>query len=867
MPQPNVREEAGRRVCFYLALGLVTAATLMLQIIETRIISVISWYHLAFFIISIAMFGLTAGAVFVYLRRARFRPEQLCADLTVATLAFALTTDLAILVQLTLTTGASPSLTTFVAWTQFALCLAVPFFFSGVVVSLALTRSPYPVGKVYGVDLIGAAAGCLGVLAILNLTTGPSAVLWVGALIALAALVFARAGRGAPVQWRTPRARDSSDATRIANSEEARLESRAPSEDAPPEWGAPTNGAWLFRHRRGIVAGCVLLAVGNSLTDHGARPTNVKDHVETADKYAYDRWNSFSRITVSQNVADAPSMFGASPHLPRSIIDLRSLLIDGGAGTAVYRFDGNLESLGFLRYDVTNLAYAVPDLKTGAVIGVGGGRDVLSQRLFGLTDVTGVEINPIIIDVLRTRFSDYTAVAAMDGVTFEVDEARSWFARTPRSFDVIQMSLIDTWASTGAGAYTLTENGLYTVEAWQRFLGRLNPDGLFTVSRWHAPGEVNETGRLLSLAVATLLETGAPEPRRHLFLATADKVATLIMAKQPISPEALVALKDVARAKAFTVLLSPDAAAPSEMLESIVGARDRAALDRATASYYLDLTPPTDARPFFFNQLRFATLLDPGVFTRFTHTGVFAGNLVATLTLAMLVLISLALVVATIIVPLQPTVRETGWTLAAGGTAYFALIGAGFMMIEIGLLQRMSVFLGHPVYALAVVLFSLILWTGFGSLASERLPLDGPGKVAAWSLATAVYVFALPIWLPPLLAGLDGADLPLRAGLCVLVLAPAGLLMGFGFPTGMRLAGAISTGPTPWFWGVNGAAGVLAASVAIVTSIAFGIDLTLRIGAACYLLVGIPAMVLLSAGTRTPRAAPQALQASAAGED
>ena len=126
-------------------------------------------------------------------------------------------------------------------------------------------------------------------------------------------------------------------------------------------------------------------------------------------------------------------------------------------------------SLGFLHYDVTNLAYAIPNLKTGAVIGVGGGRDVLSQRLFGVVDVTGIEINPIIIDVLEHHFSDYTAIAVLDGVKFEVDEARSWFARTPRSFDVIQMSLIDTWAATGAGAFTLTENGLYTVEAWRRF--------------------------------------------------------------------------------------------------------------------------------------------------------------------------------------------------------------------------------------------------------------------------------------------------------------------------------------------------------------------------------------------------------------
>lgn len=834
MAEANMREAAGRKLWFYLALGLVTAATLMLQIIETRIISVISWYHLAFFIISIAMFGLTAGAVVVYLRRARFRPERLSADLTVATLAFALTTDLAILVQLTLTTGASLSLTTFVAWTLFALCIALPFFFSGVVVSLALTRSPYPVGKVYGADLIGAAAGCIGVLAILNLTTGPAAVLWVGALIALAALAFAQAG-GAPLEWRA--------------SGERGIASR------------------LYRHRRGIVAGCLVLAIANTLTDHGVRPTNVKDHVETADKHAYDRWNSFSRITVSQTANEAPSMFGASPHLPRSTtVDQRSLLIDGGAGTALYRFDGNLEGLGFLRYDVTNLAYAIPNLKTGAVIGVGGGRDVLSQRLFGLSDVTGVEINPIIIDVLRARFAGYTAIAALDGVTFEVDEARSWFARTPRTFDAIQMSLIDTWAATGAGAFTLTENGLYTVEAWQRFLGRLNPGGLFTVSRWYAPGEVNETGRLVSLAVATLIENGAATPRRHLFLATAGNVATLIVAKQPIAPDALAALKGAASANVFTVLLSPDTAAPSAMLESIVTARDRPALSRATASYYLDLTPPTDARPFFFNQLRFATLLDASVFSRFTHTGVFAGNLVATLTLAMLVLISLALVAATIIVPLRPTVREAGWALAAGGTAYFALIGAGFMMIEIALLQRMSVFLGHPVYALSVVLFSLILWTGFGSLASERVPLDGPGKLAVWSLASAVYVFALPSWLPPLLATLDGADLTLRAGLCVLVLAPAGLLMGFGFPTGMRLAGAISSGPTPWFWGVNGAAGVLAASVAVVTSIAFGIDTTLRIGAACYLLVGVPAMVLMTAGARSSRTASHALSSSAAAD-
>src|SRR5258708_26537108 len=323
-----MHEAAGQRAWFYLALGLVTAATLMLQIIETRIISVISWYHLAFFIISIAMFGLTAGAVFVYLRKERFRPERLSYDLAVATLAFALTTDLAILVQLTLVTGASPSLTSLVAWAEFALCLAFPFFFWGVGVSFGLTRSPYPIGKVYGADLIGAAIGCIGALVLLNVTSGPSAVLWVGAVIGLAALGFANSGLG--------------------NLHESAL-----------------LGAKLFRYRRSILTGCLLFAIANTLTTYGVRPTLIKDQLESPSDLAYDRWNSFSRITCSHSETSPPAMWGPSPRLPRSTIEQRSLTIDGGAGSSIYRFDGYLANLRFLRHDVTNLAYHTPKLKYG----------------------------------------------------------------------------------------------------------------------------------------------------------------------------------------------------------------------------------------------------------------------------------------------------------------------------------------------------------------------------------------------------------------------------------------------------------------------------------------------------------------------
>jgi hypothetical protein len=209
------------------------------------------------------------------------------------------------------------------------------------------------------------------------------------------------------------------------------------------------------------------------------------------------------------------------------------------------------------------------------------------------------------------------------------------------------------------------------------------------------------------------------------------------------------------------------------------------------------------------------------------------------------------LVIAIIILPLRSAIRDSGRVLAVSGSIYFALIGVGFMMVEIGLLQRISIFLGHPVYALSVVLFSLILFTGLGSLLSERFALESPMQLVSWSTLTGIYLLLLPIILPQLLLQLESANLLVRAGFCVVVLAPAGTLMGFGFPTGMRLVSAIDPRPTPWFWGINGAAGVLASGMAVLTSIAINIDATLWVGAACYLLIPIAALTLASSATRT----------------
>jgi hypothetical protein len=807
---------------FYTGLFLITACTLMLQVIQTRILSVVAWYHLAFFAISMAMFGLTVGAVWVYLRRDRFTEKTLSYDLSYFSTAFALSTLFCLIAQMSLTPVVSRSMTSILTWTQLAIYLSIPFFFSGIVVSLVLTRSPFPVGRVYGADLLGAAVGCLGVLVLLNNTDGPSAILWVGAIAAAGALFFSRSGIGGTPQTKPP------------------LD-------------------FFLCHRTTIFLLMVTCAVLNGLSDYGLQPLVAKGKFEAGDTYAFREWNTFSRVAVYPQYTHQPQMWAPSPKMPNGLeIEQRSIGIDADAGTTAYRFTGDLKEVEFLKYDVTTLAYHLPNRRRAVVIGVGGGRDMLSAAVFGLQDITGVEINPILIRLLtdRRQFADFTNVHSLNGVRFVIDEGRSWMARTQQNFDIIQMSLIDTWAATGAGAFSLSENGLYTVEAWRIFLSRLAPKGVFTVSRWYYAEDPTETGRMLSLAVAALFEIDVENPKNHIFLATQGSIATLILSRTPFSPKDLAALNDAAAYYQHNVLVSPTIPGTSETLNRILAAKDREDLQRYTSNLSFDLTPATDDRPFFFNQLPLtkpaqAFYLAKGMVATDTHLGgVRGGNLVATATLIILFVISLGLVVVSILIPLRHAVRDVGGRLAVGGTLYFLLIGIGFMMIEIGLLQRMSVFLGHPVYSLSVLLFTLILATGIGSIVSDILPLDSRPRFLIWAVLTGAYVAALPHWLSSVFLAFDSVSLLSRATICVITIAPAGLLLGFGFPTGMRLISAIDRSPTPWFWGVNGAAGTLASTVAVASSIAFGIATTLTIGAVCYVLL-IPTVLLFISHGKT----------------
>jgi SAM-dependent methyltransferase len=783
------------RPWFLLGLFLTTAVTLCLEILTTRLFSVISWYHLSFFAVSTAMFGMSAGALHVYRTSAADPGRAALRALPRWTLAFALSVPLAHLVTLAVPVRNAAGTSTVVALSVLTLAIATPFFLSGVIVTLALTRVPERIGLSYAVDLVGAALGTLLVLPLLEGSNVSSAVLVCAALGALAAASFTRAGGG----------------------------------------GSAWSGALL----------ALALGAGAWLNQRATDPLAIWYPKGNAVKFDYDQhWNIHSQVLVSRGQVNRPFYWGPGEGAERFEVVGVPMTIDGGAATTLSRWDGNIESLEWIEYDVTSLPYQLRQGGDAAVIGVGGGRDLLAALRARSRSVTGIEINAVFLELLTGARRAFAGIADRPEVRFVHDEARSYLTRTEQRFDVLQMSLIDTWAATGAGAMTLTENGLYTREAWRVFLGVLKPDGLFSVSRWYHPEKVSETCRLLTLCTAALLDLGVSEPARHVAVVLRGGLATLLVSPTPLSAADVERVHASARRFGFQVLLAPDRPSEHDQIRAIVAARSEAELSAAAAHPRFDYSPPTDERPFFFNLLKPAHALDS--LEPEGSKGVVGGNLLATGTLLLLFGISFVLVVLVILAPLAraglPSMPATSFALSV---AYFAAIGMGYMLVQIPTMQRFSIYLGHPTYAVVVILFAMILATGLGSLLSERLAIEEePRWLVRVPLAVALALGLFLLALQPVIDHTIRLPLAARCAVVVAMVGPVALLLGLCFPLGMRLVRRLSEEALPWMWGVNGASGVFAAVGAVAVSMWWGIhrNLLLALGAYATLALIAPAL-------------------------
>lgn len=767
------------------ALFLVALATVMFEVLLTRIFSLTLWYHFAFMAISIAMFGLTVGALLVFLRPGWWTQEALPRAMGASALLLAAAMVGAVFAHITAYIPRPeivvlPMVLTFIAVT-------VPFVFSGIFICLALTRFPERIGRLYATDLGGAAIGCVAVIPALHWLDG------VGAVLACAALASAAA-------------------------------------------------IWLLVGQRkavAVAATCTLLGTalwsGVYLNENGVAAFKIQSiKGKEEPEIEYERWNSFSRIAVLKPLPDDVLGWNLSTEFrTRPDIVSRYLRIDGHAGTQLIGFNGDLKRVDFLRWDLPNF---VQHLRPGgrvAVVGAGGARDVLTAQLFGQKRVVAVEINRNIMRVVNEHYGDFTGhLDRLPGVSFVYDEARSYLAREKERFDIVVVTFVDTFAATAAGAYALTENSLYTVEGWNVFLDRLNDDGLLAVSRAVSP----ELGRLVALGHAALLRAGAKNPEEHMVLVTNPHqtklsvypMGVLLVRKTPFGADELARIHALARRMNFEIEVEPGAAR-TPLLRALATGRDA----EMVAASGLDYEAPTDDKPFFFYMARPSAWLRllGGDASPISSAAVVLATLLAVVTVLTLICIVLPLALA----------RTRLARSDAALLFYFAAIGTGFMLIEVSMLQRLIIFLGHPIYSLTVLLFVLLLAGGVGSFLSSRVVGGDDLQRRGLPLLVAVPAVLAVAGLvtPHLVASFAAAETPVRIAACAALLGVMGLFVGTLFPIGMRVATASRPELAPWLWAVNGATSVLASVLAVVIAMIFGISASYWTGVASYVVAVI----------------------------
>lgn len=754
----------------YLGVGFTTLATLLLELSLTRIFSVVFYYHFAFLAISIALFGLGVGGVLSYV--VADRPGNLFAKLgnmaaansvvVVLSLAFVMSRE-----------DVSSNVTLALVY----LASALPFLLAGAIVSLAISESIARVDRVYFFDLMGAAAGCLGLIPLLNLVGGPNTVISAGILFAVSSAIWYNLARA------------------------------------------------TMRRVMGVLLS--LLLVG--LIVYNAQAHWIDVHYAKGRKLPpeiYVKWNSFSRIALA----------------PEGDTGQKIIIIDADASTGVAPFDWDhlTERERFnLLHQGPGFPYVVkPGAKT-LIIGPGGGWDVARALASGSKDITGVEINPITaITIMREKFPDLShRLYFRPEVRIEIEDGRSFIRRSQDKYQVIQATLVDTWASTAAGAFALSENNLYTTDAFFDYFNHLTDDGILAFTRWGFDPP-RESVRLLSLAMDALDRMGEQQAWKHVIVIRENQSLingwgaqdTVIIGRKPLLTDDVSRLRlTLMESNGQAIYLPGDK--PANPFGELLRSKDPEEYQR---NYTFDISPVSDDRPFFFYTVQprdlwaFVTTANKASADYKINKAVpLLFGLVAVSIMATLLILILPRIVLGSRLPKEKGVFLFLW--------YFLCIGAGYILIQVALIQKFVLFLGHPTYALTVIVFSMLVASGLGSFWSRRVISGDESKLRYALCAVAAMVVLLAFLAGPLTQAAVGWPLPLKMVTTALLIAPVAFLMGMPFPTGLTRLENWHAPSVRWAWSLNAASSVLGSAGAIFLAIYLGLRMTLIIGGLLYL--------------------------------
>ncbi len=797
------------------ALALVSASILAYEVLLIRLFSIVQWHHFTYMVISIALLGFGASGTFLALTRDWLLP-RFAAAFAVSAALFGLTAFLGYVAGQSLPFNA-PALIWEPRQLLFLLGLyvifLVPFFFGATCIGLSFLHYRGRIGRIYAVNLIGSAAGSIGIVALLFLLDPVPALMLVASLALLGALL------------------------------------------AVPRIEGSRSRGFAATLCLGILA--VVLAMPSTWSDPHPSPYKALPRaLEVPGTHVVDTHsNPLGYLSVIESrevpLRHAPGLSLNNTQSPPAQL---GIFTDADALSVITAFDGDLAPLAYLDFTTSALPYHLLNGPSVLVVGAGGGAPVLQAIYHEATTVDALEVNPDLISLMRDHHRDFAGgLYDRPEVQAHAREVRSFLAQSDERWDLIQLSLLD--GGSGGGG-SLGENHLFTVEAFQDYVRHLRPGGLVAITGW-VQLPPRESLKLFATALEALRREGVTEPARRLALIRGWSTATLLIKNSNITTSDSGDIRGFAEARSFDIAFLDDVKAEevnrfNRMAEPFLyqGAVALAGEGAAEfmARYKFDIAPAGDDRPYFHDFFKWRSL--PEFLERSARAAGFLewGYPILAATLIQALPLSLILILLPLWLWHQ---RGVGGDGKVRNFLYFAALGLGFLFIEIAFIQRFILFLGNPLYAAAVVITGFLFFAGLGSALSTRMGAQTPDDARPAPLATrrsavvlstsliaamsVAYLFALPMVFERLIILSELA----RIAVSLILIAPLAFCMGLPFPLGLAELSEARPRLVPWAWGLNGCASVMGAVLAQVLAIHFGLNAVVLVAALVYILAAV----------------------------
>ncbi|WP_340121368.1 SAM-dependent methyltransferase [Methylobacter svalbardensis] len=792
------------RLSLLAAVGIISASSLAYEILLMRLFSIIQWHHFAYMMISLALLGYGVSGVFLALNRDRLAQHFPAAIMT-NMLLFSLFAPACFLLAQQVPFNSAEIL-----WAPqqllflfgIYLMLTLPFLFAANVVGLSLYRYRNQVASIYAADLFGAGLGSAGVILLL-FAVFPEQLLTVLMLSGIAATLLVSI--------------DSFD-----------------------------------RSKYGIIAS-VIIGLTIIFTPTGWVTLKVSPYkslnqlLQVPGTKIIDRYSSpLGLISVVKSettpLRHAPGLsLNATTEPPEQL----AVFIDADNISAITRYNGKPETLGYLDQTTSALPYHLKQLADILILGAGTGSDILQANYHAIKRIDAVELNPQIIELMQIKYADFSGhLYSKPNVNLHIDEARGYLATTRKTYDLINISLLDAFGASTSGLYSMAENYLYTEQAIQEYLRHVSPGGYLSISRWIKIPPHDEP-KLLATVINALKDAGVRQPGQQIIMIRGWQTSTLIVKNGVISAEEISRLKQFCNERSFDLVYYPGIAESEvnrfniqqqpylyEAAVALLGNQSRAFID----AYKFNIEAATDDKPYLFHFFKWRTL--PEILSLLGTGGSFlleSGYLLLIAALVQAILASLLLIA----LPLWLWKSKLGIEPGSGNhlsmLVYFFSLGLAFLFIEIGFIQKFILILHHPLYAITVMLSTFLLSAGVGSHYSTKL-----------SHSTEKSAFMLPMAAIALLSIAYSLGFESIAGFLlkmeswgrylfsIILIAPLGFFMGMPFP--MALAKISQTAPAliPWAWGINGCASVISAILATLITMQFGFTVLIFLAVALY---------------------------------